>query len=127
MCIRNAQRIPEFLRESQNASTKDASQEVISYVFPTWQKSGSCPKGTVPIRRILKEDILRVASLDRFGVKPPTLNGSNTVVVQNRSVHITVNIRYVFFFCFSGYFPRATAEINPFEDLERMCDHFDFV
>ncbi|KAG5048253.1 hypothetical protein JHK85_009356 [Glycine max] len=41
-------------------------------VIYTWQKSGSCPKGTIPIRRILKEDLLRAASLDRFGQKPPS-------------------------------------------------------
>lgn len=60
--------MPDFLLESQNPSTEDASESVIY----TWQKSGSCPKGTIPIRRILKEDLLRAASLDRFGQKPPS-------------------------------------------------------
>ncbi|KAL3013328.1 hypothetical protein AAZX31_06G046600 [Glycine max] len=67
--------MPDFLLESQNPSTEDASESVI---FQTWQKSGSCPKGTIPIRRILKEDLLRASSLGRFGQKPPaSLNFSN--------------------------------------------------
>ncbi|KAK1267597.1 hypothetical protein QJS04_geneDACA002507 [Acorus gramineus] len=35
----------------------------------TWQKSGSCPEGTVPIRRISRDDILRANSIESFGKK----------------------------------------------------------
>jgi hypothetical protein len=43
-----------------------------------WNKKGSCPKGTVPIRRIRKEDLWRAPSLERFGRKNPQImyNGS---------------------------------------------------
>jgi len=84
--------MPDFLLESQNPSTEDASESVI---FQTWQKSGSCPKGTIPIRRILKEDLLRASSLGRFGQKPPaSLNFSNAdseFIPVNRSVYISIN------------------------------------
>lgn len=40
-------------------------------VRQTWQRSGSCPEGTIPIRRIQKKDLLRAASLGGFGRKPP--------------------------------------------------------
>ncbi|KAJ1423467.1 hypothetical protein SESBI_12405 [Sesbania bispinosa] len=51
-----------------------------NHTIQTWQKSGSCPKGTVPIRRILKEDLLRAASLDSFGRQPPEvfINSTNS-------------------------------------------------
>ncbi|WJX41532.1 hypothetical protein P8452_28872 [Trifolium repens] len=62
------QRIPDFLFESQNSSTRETFN-ASSEVFQAWQKSGSCPEGTIPIRRIRKEDLLRAASLDRFGQK----------------------------------------------------------
>ncbi|WJX35342.1 hypothetical protein P8452_23349 [Trifolium repens] len=69
------QRIPSFLLESQSSSTSttNASTEV----YQTWKKSGSCPKGTVPIRRTKKEDLLRASSLDRFGKKPLEPNITN--------------------------------------------------
>ncbi|WJX41530.1 hypothetical protein P8452_28871 [Trifolium repens] len=63
------QRIPDFLLKFENSSTEEVLN-ASSAVFQTWQKSGSCPEGTIPIRRIRKEDLLRAASLDRFGQKP---------------------------------------------------------
>lgn len=37
--------------------------------FQVWQISGSCPQGTVPIRRIRGQDLLRTNSLHNFGKK----------------------------------------------------------
>lgn len=45
-------------------------------MMQTWQKSGSCPNGTVPIRRIQREDLLRAASLENFGRKAPEIPSS---------------------------------------------------
>ncbi|KAK7283217.1 hypothetical protein RIF29_12596 [Crotalaria pallida] len=61
------QEIPNFLLESKNKNVSNSENEVTQ----VWQRSGSCPKGTIPIRRIKKEDLLRTASLQRFGMKPP--------------------------------------------------------
>lgn len=38
-------------------------------VVQPWHHSGSCPKGTIPIRRIKEEDILRANSIQQFGKK----------------------------------------------------------
>ncbi|XP_020212824.1 uncharacterized protein LOC109797254 [Cajanus cajan] len=101
--------MPDFLLESQNSSTEEAS-ESRTVIFQTWQKSGSCPKGTIPIRRILKEDLLRAASLDgRFAQKPPAVfknsttafnlnfinpNESKIYVPENRSAAYLVTMGY---------------------------------
>ncbi|PWA33746.1 hypothetical protein CTI12_AA624730 [Artemisia annua] len=48
---------------------KDVSssrQEVISQL---WHSNGKCAKGTIPIRRTKKEDILRASSVKRYGKK----------------------------------------------------------
>ncbi|PIA42870.1 hypothetical protein AQUCO_02000370v1 [Aquilegia coerulea] len=45
----------------------------LKVVSQVWKRSGSCPKGTVPIRKIKKADLLRAGSLDRFGRKNPTV------------------------------------------------------
>ncbi|XP_054811349.1 uncharacterized protein LOC129312696 [Prosopis cineraria] len=34
-----------------------------------WHQSGSCPEGTIPIRRTTKDDIMRESSFQRFGMK----------------------------------------------------------
>ncbi|XP_057440232.1 uncharacterized protein LOC130732138 [Lotus japonicus] len=95
------QKVPDFLLDSHNSSTFQ--------VFQTWQKSGSCPEGTVPIRRIRKEDLLRATSLELFGRKPPIhfinstnttnsnsheFNGSNTYIPENRSQTYLFTVGY---------------------------------
>ncbi|WZZ61557.1 hypothetical protein YC2023_061664 [Brassica napus] len=55
---------PSFIPESTSTYTKkkiNATQ--------AWHKNGRCPKNTVPIRRIKKEDILRSKSIKSYGKK----------------------------------------------------------
>lgn len=93
------QKIPDFLIESKNSSNLQTK----SIVFQTWQKNGSCPEGTIPIRRIRTEDLSRAASLNLFGRKPimhfmkstnntnsnyPIVNGSFAYVPENRTVYL---------------------------------------
>ncbi|KAK8698566.1 hypothetical protein V6N13_114678 [Hibiscus sabdariffa] len=68
---------PSFkLKEEKSGTTSLSSKLVVSQ---TWQKSGSCPDGTVPIRRIQRMDLLRAKSIGRFGRKPQeTISKSNT-------------------------------------------------
>ncbi|CAL5204839.1 unnamed protein product [Lathyrus oleraceus] len=72
--------IPSFLLDYEPSSVR-GTPNASSQVFQLWQKSGSCPKDTVPIRRIQKKDLLRAYSLERFGRKPPyvhsTTNNTN--------------------------------------------------
>lgn len=35
-----------------------------------WQRSGSCPDGTIPILRIQKHHLLNAASMEDYGRKP---------------------------------------------------------
>jgi len=61
-----------------------------------WQKSGSCPKGTIPVRRIRKRELLKAPSIDEFGRKKPSFsnrkanqlnqNIDSFVQLQNHSV-----------------------------------------
>jgi len=86
--------MPDYLLELEDSSTEKGSE---GEIFQTWQKSGRCPKGTIPIRRILKEDLLRAASLESFGLKPPQLyenstDEANGYVPENRSVMISITI-----------------------------------
>ncbi|KAL5074616.1 hypothetical protein RYX36_013600 [Vicia faba] len=95
------QMVPSFVPESENSSTVGVFN-TSSDIFQTWQKSGSCPEGTIPIRRVRKEDLLRAGSLDRFGRKPPEIFDNSTstmsgiVEVTNRSDAYLVAVGYNF-------------------------------
>lgn len=61
---------PSFHLETAKAKN-EASDHQSKVVPQTWQKSGRCPNGTIPIRRIRREDLLRASSLENFGKKAP--------------------------------------------------------
>jgi hypothetical protein len=57
----------------------DTSNKPSSLVLSqTWQKSGSCPEGTIPIRRIQRHDLLRATSLEHYGK-----DGPRTFTIEN--------------------------------------------
>ncbi|RVX17544.1 hypothetical protein CK203_003488 [Vitis vinifera] len=67
------QMAPKYVPEGVSpAMKKESSKTGGSEVKQIWQRSGSCPEGTIPIRRIQKKDLLRAASLQHFGRKPPS-------------------------------------------------------
>jgi hypothetical protein len=54
----------------------------LSDIFQLWNLAGeSCPAGTIPIRRIREQDLLRAGSISRFGRK---IADENKHVVCNR-------------------------------------------
>ncbi|KAK9141963.1 hypothetical protein Syun_011363 [Stephania yunnanensis] len=60
---------------------KEKDSSAITIVDQTWHRSGSCPEGTVPIRRVKKSELLRATSLERYGRKPyipPPANKTET-------------------------------------------------
>ncbi|MBA0787326.1 hypothetical protein Gotri_024903 [Gossypium trilobum] len=70
---------PSFDLKEERLSSKNESTKLA--IFQTWQRSGSCPEGTVPIRRIRREDLLRAKSVQQFGRKPhEAVLKSNTTV-----------------------------------------------
>lgn len=58
---------PEGLFTEMKAPSK--SHKRSKPVTQLWQLNGRCPKGTVPIRRTKREDVLRANSISRFGKK----------------------------------------------------------
>ncbi|KAJ1430342.1 hypothetical protein SESBI_07833 [Sesbania bispinosa] len=93
----------------------------------TWQKSGSCPKGTVPIRRILKEDLLRAASLDRFGRKPAErlMNSTNFDSPKSIGIDLVVLDRTAALLMATGSnYIGAEADINVWNPKVELPDDF---
>ncbi|XVE70964.1 hypothetical protein DITRI_Ditri10aG0111900 [Diplodiscus trichospermus] len=77
------------MRPSVVFSTKNESSKPV--VFQTWQRSGSCPKGTVPIRRVRRQDLLRATSVEQFGRKPPLVFSASNTTDQKGSGFFSVN------------------------------------
>ncbi|CAL5204835.1 unnamed protein product [Lathyrus oleraceus] len=111
--------MPDFTFESPNSITVDAFN-ASSEVFQIWQKSGSCPDETIPIRRIRKEDLLRAESLDRFGQKPMELFVNSTFTTKLNSSDSSdpndeVNLKNrsdAYLMTYAHHFNGAQANIN---------------
>ncbi|OVA08512.1 protein of unknown function DUF239 [Macleaya cordata] len=72
---------------------KNSSMQTISHI---WQKNGSCPEGTIPIRRIRKQDLLRATSLENYGRKSPYItHSSNRSTERQESTNNTHNFEHL--------------------------------
>jgi len=78
---------PIFSFPHESSSRKNESSSPVA-LSQTWQKtSGSCPEGTVPIRRIRRKDLLRATSLEHLGRDgPQTSTAANTTFDQSRRI-----------------------------------------
>jgi len=91
--------------KTKSAMMKERDEE--SYVKLTskqvWQKSGSCPKGTIPVRRIGKRELLKAPSIDEFGRKKPSfLNRKVNQLNQNIDSFVLLKNHSVSFYaCYS--------------------------
>ncbi|KAI3902653.1 hypothetical protein MKW92_030234 [Papaver armeniacum] len=63
---------------SKNGSSMQAMSQ-------SWWKSGSCPIGTIPIRRILKQELLNATSLENYGRKNPNVVYSNRSTIRQET------------------------------------------
>lgn len=68
---------------------KKKSEQSSVTVKQTWKKSGSCPQGTIPVRRIRKKDLLRASSVKDYGRKKhSTLSRHVAESSDNKSVYL---------------------------------------
>ncbi|KAH0969008.1 hypothetical protein GBA52_029129 [Prunus armeniaca] len=72
------------MRPSSHVQNDHNSSQLVSQI---WQRSGSCPDGTIPIRRIRKQDVLRATSLENFGKKMPVHSSYSPTDGQRHCVH----------------------------------------
>ncbi|KAJ0865654.1 putative neprosin activation peptide [Helianthus annuus] len=59
-----------------------ADRHSSSSITQLWHSNGKCPKGTIPIRRTKKEDILRASSVDSYGKKKSFIGKSSFIDVE---------------------------------------------
>ncbi|KAL0866928.1 hypothetical protein Bca101_046046 [Brassica carinata] len=59
----------EVLAEENNAPASSNDEEKPEKMVHPWQLVGECPENTIPIKRITKEDLLRVDDIKNYGKK----------------------------------------------------------
>ncbi|XP_028790435.1 uncharacterized protein LOC114746385 [Neltuma alba] len=92
---------PTFLPKGRPSESKKIAQ--------LWHPSGSCPEGTIPIRRTIKDDITRAGSFQRFGMKD-----SNTIPNLSESLYSPgSNHEYATTEVKKDKYYGAKAEFNP--------------
>lgn len=60
---------PNYHPEGVFGENKVKSNEGSMPITQLWHLNGKCPKDTIPIRRTMKEDVLRASSVKTFGKK----------------------------------------------------------
>ncbi|XP_061374740.1 protein neprosin-like [Gastrolobium bilobum] len=58
---------PKTMKQRAEGSSMIVTSQV-------WQKSGTCPEGTIPVRRIRKRDLLKAHSIEEYGRKKPSFS-----------------------------------------------------
>ncbi|XP_059454923.1 protein neprosin-like [Corylus avellana] len=78
---------PSFAFPDESSTTKKESSGSPA-PSQTWQNSGSCPDGTVPIRRVRRQELLSAASLEHFGRDgPPTSSAAVNTTTSDHFVY----------------------------------------
>ncbi|XP_048444521.1 uncharacterized protein LOC103929668 [Pyrus x bretschneideri] len=91
----------------------NSSQQLLSQI---WQRSGSCPDGTIPIRRIQRRDLLRATGLEHFGKKPAnsyhsTNDEKGSVIINGTRVELG---------------PQVNRSVSKRYVLDSLDNHFSF-
>ena len=74
----------------QRAEDHSLSLTVTSQV---WQKSGRCPEGTIPVRRIQRRDLLKAHSIEEYGRKRPSFSHRQVVGQLNENLNSFVQLQ----------------------------------
>ncbi|KAI5586303.1 hypothetical protein POPTR_006G233700v4 [Populus trichocarpa] len=73
---------PSFIPSTETPNgERENSRPVVSQL---WKKRGSCPKGTIPIRRIRRRELLRTNGRK----SPEHLKGTKKIATQDRFMHL---------------------------------------
>ncbi|KAJ9685885.1 hypothetical protein PVL29_017813 [Vitis rotundifolia] len=111
---------PEGLFNEMKALSK--SDKRSKPVTQLWQLNGRCPKGTVPIRRTKREDVLRANSISRFGKKkqrtfPQPRSADPDLISQSGHQHAIVYVE-------GDKYYGAKATINVWEPKIQQPNEF---
>ncbi|XP_010449271.1 PREDICTED: uncharacterized protein LOC104731544 [Camelina sativa] len=104
----------DVFTEDDDASTPNNHEEQPEDIAQPWHLSGDCPEKTIPIKRITKEDLLRVDYIQTYGKKDCCSNISqrhrlydHPTAIKDDNVH-----EYAITYVNNDAFRGAKAQIN---------------
>ncbi|XP_071716194.1 protein neprosin-like [Rutidosis leptorrhynchoides] len=113
---------PSYHPEGINYETMKVSIENEQTITQLWHSNGKCAKGTIPIRRTKKEDILRASSIKNYGKKQSVTSVAQPTSIDldliNQSGHQHA-IAYV-----QGEFYGAKATMNVWDPQIQQSNEF---
>ncbi|KAI3854962.1 hypothetical protein MKX03_009120 [Papaver bracteatum] len=68
-----------------STSTKSKNGTSMRAMPRSWWRSGTCPMGTIPIRRIQNQDLHKATSLENYGRKYPYINHSKRSTTSQKT------------------------------------------
>ncbi|WCJ19048.1 hypothetical protein M5689_001359 [Euphorbia peplus] len=88
---------PNFHPEGVLRESKVSSNSGKKPIKQLWHLKGKCPKGTIPVRRVKEEDVVRASSVEMFGRKkhvgiPQPSSAEPDLVAQNGHQHAIVYV-----------------------------------
>ncbi|KAF8645037.1 hypothetical protein HU200_066242 [Digitaria exilis] len=95
---------PEGLYDGSNMAPHSITQ--------TWHQIGRCPVNTIPIRRTMKEDVLRASSIRRYGQKRPRSRPNFLSVDETNDSNLTIGHQYALAYTPKGRYYGTKATIN---------------
>jgi hypothetical protein len=84
--------IEETTTKANRLQNQDSSMNLASRL---WQKSGSCPKGPIPVRRLPQKVPLKTNSLEDYGRKKPCSSPPLTRINKDISSNLQQSNRSV--------------------------------
>ncbi|KAF2568505.1 hypothetical protein F2Q68_00026069 [Brassica cretica] len=101
----------EVLTDEDNAPAPSNDEEQPENISQPWQMAGECPENTIPIKRITKEDLLRVDNIKNYGEKSnisrPYQLYKPTDIISDNNDH-----EYAIAYVNGGPYRRTKAQIN---------------
>lgn len=87
----------EAASRTKTMNKRNNEDSPVTITSQVWQKSGSCPKGTIPIRRFQEKELLKTSSIEDYGRKKPSFSTPN-----KETSNLRLSNRSVCFTCFSS-------------------------
>ncbi|KAG8635931.1 hypothetical protein MANES_16G077400v8 [Manihot esculenta] len=88
----------EAASRTKTMNKRNNEDSPVTITSQVWQKSGSCPKGTIPIRRFQEKELLKTSSIEDYGRKKPSFSTPNketsNLRLSNRSMSILLTVGY---------------------------------
>ncbi|KAI4316558.1 hypothetical protein L6164_024531 [Bauhinia variegata] len=93
----------------------------INVTSQVWQKSGRCPQGTIPIRRIRKKQLLKAHSIEDYGRKKPSIFHQTAQLNRDLDSFVRENYSKAMLFAVGFRYLGAKADFlvfNPYVETE---------